>query len=225
MEKKIINKKNKISEPVLYPPLRNNISNLENVDHKKISEIGRHSLNILKLIDLSIYKLLYSKEHGTQFNVHGIREMRNRILKSVVELNNDYFPNELLQDEYKKKEVSDEEKHKITMSKWREAAKNEKLSISREESLTKGESFSNDITSRKSSMRRDSIDLGEVYVPAKINNEGELEQGKIMHEDEDEKTESNKEEQSYDGDEFIPDSDVEDGGSDKEYSNDEGGAF
>jgi len=73
--------KYKLNEPILYPPLKKSINELD-IDEEKSEELGTITINLLKLRDISIYKLLYYKGSNSEFS-EGI-EVRNEFLKKLL---------------------------------------------------------------------------------------------------------------------------------------------
>jgi uncharacterized protein YbaR (Trm112 family) len=126
MEKKLQKKdKYKLLEPVLCPELRKNIKPLD-VDQEKYEEIGAITLNLFYKNELSIYKLLYSRESNSEFGSSNSKTIRSEYLKKLV-ATNEYFPSELMLDKFRRRaDVSYEEKLKSKILSMKDKAKSER---------------------------------------------------------------------------------------------------
>jgi hypothetical protein len=126
MEKKVQKKdKYKLLEPILYPELRKKIKPLD-VDQEKYEELGSITLNLFYKNEMSIYKLLYSRESNSDFGISNSKTIRSEYLKKLV-ATNEYFPSELLLDKFRRRaDVSYEEKLKTKILSMKDKAKSEK---------------------------------------------------------------------------------------------------
>jgi hypothetical protein len=208
MEKKIQKKdKYKLLEPVLYPELRKKIVPLD-VDEDKYNDIGLITLNLLHKNEISIYKLLYKREANSDFNSSNSKTIRSEYLKKLVSTNQEYFPHELTQDKFKRRaDVSYEEKLKTKILSMKDKAKTEKIDK---------RNSNQDANKRASNVeRRESVDFIEKVVKEKKSKPNE--DNVIVQEGASDAEEQN-EEQSYEDEDFLMQSD-EDGGSNSEEAN------
>ena len=118
-------------EPITFPDL---VKNLKPLDQDSMSknikkDIGKYSINLMNLSQLSLYKKLFNKFGNKDLNFRSteLKNIRNSYLKRLVESNPDNFPIELLLDEYKEIELSKEDKVNNILEKLKEASKNEKI--------------------------------------------------------------------------------------------------
>jgi len=107
--------KYKLLTPELYPPLKKKTSHFE-MDEDKMKGIGEIAQNLLKMNELSIYRML-RKDNNFFINfVNTEKSLQNRYLKKIVEANNEYFPIELSQDKFQKRSISLEEQMKMKIN-------------------------------------------------------------------------------------------------------------
>ncbi len=222
----INNKKDKykLLTPELYPPLKKKTTHFE-MEEDKMKEIGEIAQNLLKMNEISIYRMLSTKDNDYFINfVNTEKSLQNRYLKKIVEANNEYFPSELSQDKFQKRTISLEEQMKIKIHSMKEKPTKTK----------KNKKAQNEIISRKES----SIDM--LIVPdlielpkRKVFDEKQKEENlkkvnEVLVEDEDEeeaeeKESENEEEPSYE-DDYRMDSEGDNGISDGDNYSD-GGVF
>lgn len=143
-----------LETPVIYPDLKRpiNLLNQDSISKAQSKEIGKYSISLLSSLSLSIYKKLFAKNvnKDTFFNYQDIKNIRNLYLKRLVESNQDNFPYELSQDEYKVVEISKDEKIRAVIDKMKMAGKNEKIRRDYANNL--------DISRRSSTNRKESLD-------------------------------------------------------------------
>jgi hypothetical protein len=213
--------KYKLLTPELFPALKKKTNRFE-MDEEKMKEIGEISHNLLKLNEISIYRMLSNKENDYFINfVNTEKSLQNKYLKKIVEANNDYFPLELSQDKLQKKTISIEEQMKIKMqtmkdkpTKGKKNKKNDGQNVSRKESYIDALA-ANDLAE---------LPKRKVFEEKEKNNN--MNDVNVVDDDEDmeeEKDEENDEEPSYE-DDYRIDSDGDNGGSDGDNYSD-GGVF
>ena len=210
MEKKYQKKdKYKLNEPILYPPLRQNIANLD-VDEDKFNDIGILTLRLLRQNEMSVYKLLYNRETNTEFltSNNTNKSVRSDYLKKIVEANEVYFPRELQEEKYKRRDdLTFDEKLKSK--------------IQFKESKTKKEKGNKDLNKKANTERKESIDIAEVGKTQNGNKKSKAnEPVNVIEEDEDQIEEN--EEQSFEEDDFLMNSEDEAGSNNEEANYSEG---
>ncbi len=128
--------RNQPEEPITFPEL---VKKLRPLDQDSISknikkDIGKYSITLMNLSQVSIYKKLFNKFGNLDLNFRSqeLKNIRNTYLKKLVESNPDNFPIELSLDEYKEMELSKEDKVNNILEKLKEASKNEKIKPQKE---------------------------------------------------------------------------------------------
>ena len=210
--------------------------NQDPISKAQTKELGKYSISLLSSLSLSIYKKLFARNVNKDvlFNYQDIKNIRNLYLKRLVESNQENFPYELSQDEYKVVELTKDEKIKVMMERLREIAKNDKgksnhnnsLEVSRKSSVNRKESLDetkkiNDRSNKEKMMASKRNEL-------QTNNSANTTQNNINNDNSEEDENEHNNSQSYEDEEnYINDPEDDDGDNEGDYSAnlDEGGEY
>ena len=227
-----------LETPDIFPSLKRPIAmlNQDPISKAQTKELGKYSISLLSSLSLSIYKKLFARNVNKDvlFNYQDIKNIRNLYLKRLVESNQENFPYELSQDEYKVVELTKDEKIKVMMERLREIAKNDKgksnhnnsLEVSRKSSVNRKESLDetkkiNDRSNKEKMMVSKRNEL-------QTNNSANTTQNNINNDNSEEDENEHNNSQSYEDEEnYINDPEDEDGDNEGDYSAnlDEGGEY
>lgn len=227
-----------LETPDIFPSLKRPIAmlNQDPISKAQTKELGKYSISLLSSLSLSIYKKLFARNVNKDvlFNYQDIKNIRNLYLKRLVESNQENFPYELSQDEYKVVELTKDEKIKVMMERLREIAKNDKgksnhnnsLEVSRKSSVNRKESLDetkkiNDRSNKEKMMASKRNEL-------QTNNSANTTQNNINNDNSEEDENEHNNSQSYEDEEnYINDPEDEDGDNEGDYSAnlDEGGEY
>ena len=227
-----------LETPDTFPSLKRPIAmlNQDPISKAQTKELGKYSISLLSSLSLSIYKKLFARNVNKDvlFNYQDIKNIRNLYLKRLVESNQENFPYELSQDEYKVVEQTKDEKIKVMMERLREIAKNDKgksnhnnsLEVSRKSSVNRKESLDetkkiNDRSNKEKMMASKRNEL-------QTNNSANTTQNNINNDNSEEDENEHNNSQSYEDEEnYINDPEDDDGDNEGDYSAnlDEGGEY
>ena len=227
-----------LETPDTFPNLKRPIAmlNQDPISKAQTKELGKYSISLLSSLSLSIYKKLFARNVNKDvlFNYQDIKNIRNLYLKRLVESNQENFPYELSQDEYKVVELTKDEKIKVMMERLREIAKKDKgksnhnnsLEVSRKSSVNRKESLDetkkiNDRSNKEKMMASKRNEL-------QTNNSANTTQNNINNDNSEEDENEHNNSQSYEDEEnYINDPEDEDGDNEGDYSAnlDEGGEY
>ena len=227
-----------LETPDIFPSLKRPIAmlNQDPISKAQTKELGKYSISLLSSLSLSIYKKLFARNVNKDvlFNYQDIKNIRNLYLKRLVESNQENFPYELSQDEYKVVELTKDEKIKVMMERLREIAKNDKgksnhnnsLEVSRKSSVNRKESLDetkkiNDRSNKEKMMASKRNEL-------QTNNSANTTQNNINNDNSEEDENEHNNSQSYEDEEnYINDPEDDDGDNEGDYSAnlDEGGEY
>lgn len=223
-----------LETPDTFPNLKRPIAmlNQDPISKAQTKELGKYSISLLSSLSLSIYKKLFARNVNKDvlFNYQDIKNIRNLYLKRLVESNQENFPYELSQDEYRVVELTKDEKIKVMMERLREIAKNDKgksnhnnsLEVSRKSSVNRKESLDE---TKKINDRSNKDKLITKKNDIQTNNSVNTAQNNIDNSEEDENEHNNS--QSYEDEEnYINDpEDEDDNEGDYSANLEEGGEY
>lgn len=223
-----------LETPDTFPNLKRPIAmlNQDPISKAQTKELGKYSISLLSSLSLSIYKKLFARNVNKDvlFNYQDIKNIRNLYLKRLVESNQENFPYELSQDEYRVVELTKDEKIKVMMDRLREIAKNDKgksnhnnsLEVSRKSSVNRKESLDE---TKKINDRSNKDKLITKKNDIQTNNSVNTAQNNIDNSEEDENEHNNS--QSYEDEEnYINDpEDEDDNEGDYSANLEEGGEY
>lgn len=223
-----------LETPDTFPNLKRPIAmlNQDPISKAQTKELGKYSISLLSSLSLSIYKKLFARNVNKDvlFNYQDIKNIRNLYLKRLVESNQENFPYELSQDEYRVVELTKDEKIKVMMERLREIAKNDKgksnhnnsLEVSRKSSVNRKESLDE---TKKINDRSNKDKLITKKNDIQANNSVNTAQNNIDNSEEDENEHNNS--QSYEDEEnYINDpEDEDDNEGDYSANLEEGGEY
>lgn len=226
-----------LETPDTFPSLKRPIAmlNQDPISKAQTKELGKYSLSLLSSLSLSIYKKLFAKNLNKDvlFNYQDIKNIRNLYLKRLVESNQENFPFELSQDEYKVVELTKDEKIKVMIERLKEISKNDKgkghsLEVSRKSSVNRKESL--DETKKINDRSNKEKMLAQKKNESKTSNNNSVNttQNNINNDNSEEDENEHNNSVSYEDEEnYINDPEDDDGDNEGDYSAnlDEGGEY